>query len=208
MKLCESAMNKAAAARSYPTRERILEAAIQRFARKSYEETGLRDIAADAEVDVAYVHRSFGSKEQLFAEAVRASTGVARILAEAPEDLCRHLAKQAFDRDREASTAQIGPLDIIIHSLSSPAAVRVVREFIVGEFVNPLGSKLDDPAALRAAVIGSLLVGIGILRNVLDIEPLREPAGGNLENLLATTIAQIRSANLNAGSETAESQDI
>ena len=139
-------MNKAAAARSYPTRERILEAAIQRFARKSYEETGLRDIAADAEVDVAYVHRSFGSKEQLFAEAVRASTGVARILAEAPEDLCRHLAKQAFDRDREASTAQIGPLDIIIHSLSSPAAARLTDSSVVPP---PL---MTNTTSLRSAI--------------------------------------------------------
>ena len=54
------------------TRERILKAAMLRFSTYSYEETGLRDIATDVGVDTAYVHRSFGSKEKLFREAVDA----------------------------------------------------------------------------------------------------------------------------------------
>ena len=54
------------------TRERILKAALLRFSTHSYEETGLRDIASDVGVDMAYVHRSFGSKEKLFREAVKA----------------------------------------------------------------------------------------------------------------------------------------
>lgn len=40
------------------TRERILKAAILRFSAHSYDNTGLRDIAADVGVDMAYVHRS------------------------------------------------------------------------------------------------------------------------------------------------------
>lgn len=59
-------MPKSAATRAsdIPAKERILKAAIRRFARHSYEDTGLRDIANDADVDVAYVHRSFGSKDE------------------------------------------------------------------------------------------------------------------------------------------------
>lgn len=192
--------------RASPTRDRILEAAVRRFARQSYEETGLRDIAADASVDVAYVHRSFGSKEMLFAEAVRASTGIDRLLADEKQDMSGHLAGQAFRGDDQASE-ETGPLDVIIHSLSSPAASRVVRERIVGDFVEPLGARLDDPSLLRAAVIGALLAGIGIFRNVLEIEPLREAAGGNLETLLATTIAHIGTVPLGAKQITPESQD-
>jgi AcrR family transcriptional regulator len=44
------------------TRDRILNAAMERFSRTSYEQTGLRDIAADVGVDVAYVHRCFARK--------------------------------------------------------------------------------------------------------------------------------------------------
>lgn len=188
-------------------RDRIREAAIQRFARQSYEQTGLRDIAADADVDVAYVHRSFGSKEQLFAEAVRTSARIDRVLAEGSCDMSGHLARQAFLRDGRASAADVGPLDIMIHSLSSPAAARVLRERIVSDFVVPLGARLDDPACLRAAVIGALLAGIGILRNVLGIEPLGEAAGGDLERLLESTIAHIGMAPLGAQRIASESQD-
>ncbi|MGD9741085.1 MAG: TetR/AcrR family transcriptional regulator [Dongiaceae bacterium] len=63
------------------TRRRIPKAAIGRFSRHSYEETGLRDIAAGAEVDVAFVHRSFGSKERLLTEAVRAAFQIEDTLA-------------------------------------------------------------------------------------------------------------------------------
>ncbi len=55
------------------TWQHILEAATVRFAHYSYEDTRLRDIAADVDVDVAFVHRSFGSKAQLFSEAVNAA---------------------------------------------------------------------------------------------------------------------------------------
>lgn len=193
--------------RASPARDRILEAAVRRFARQSYEETGLRDIAADARVDVAYVHRSFGSKERLFAEAVRASTGICRILADEKQNLSDHLARQAFRGDDWAATAENGPLDVVIHSLTSPAAARVVRECIKDDFVEPLGARLDDPAFLRAAVISALLAGIGIFRNVLEIEPLHEAAGGDLETLLATTIAHIGTASFGAKRITPESQD-
>lgn len=186
-------MSRTTSAPSFTNRAkvRILEAAVHRFARQSYEETGLRDIAADAEVDVAYVHRSFGSKEQLFAEAVRASTGMDRVLAGGKQDMSGHLARHVLLHDGNASMQEVGSLDVIVHSLSSPAAARVVRECIVRDFVEPLGARLDNPAALRAAVTAALLAGIGILRNVLEIDLLREEAGGNLEDLLTTTIAHI-----------------
>ncbi|TXH17031.1 MAG: TetR/AcrR family transcriptional regulator, partial [Gammaproteobacteria bacterium] len=81
------------------TRDRILNAAILRFARSSYESVGLRDIAADAGVDVAYVHRCFGSKERLFAESLEATMEPAKLFAGPPGDIADFLAKQIFARD-------------------------------------------------------------------------------------------------------------
>ena len=48
------------------TRAAILEAARERFARDSYDDVGMRDIARDVGVDAALVSRYFGSKEDLF----------------------------------------------------------------------------------------------------------------------------------------------
>ncbi|MGL4263414.1 MAG: TetR/AcrR family transcriptional regulator, partial [Afipia sp.] len=53
-------------------KERISNAAMLLFARMPYCDTSLRDIAAAAEVDVAYVHRSFGSKAEIFRHALAA----------------------------------------------------------------------------------------------------------------------------------------
>jgi AcrR family transcriptional regulator len=174
------------------TRERILEAAIRRFARQSYEQTGLRDIAADVGVDVAYVHRCFGSKEKLFAEAIRASVGPGRgIPNAATADLAGALARQALAREGRRSHRRIGPLDIAVRSLSSPKAASILRNYILDEFITPLGARLGEPAARRAALVAALLAGLGILKDVLEIEPLRETAGGGLEQLVASAITDM-----------------
>ena len=53
------------------TREAILDAARKRFAAHGYDGATIRRIAADAGVDPALVHHFFGTKERLFAAAVR-----------------------------------------------------------------------------------------------------------------------------------------
>ena len=53
------------------TREAILDAARKRFAAHGYAGATIRRIAADAGVDPALVHHFFGTKERLFAAAVR-----------------------------------------------------------------------------------------------------------------------------------------
>ena len=42
------------------TRAAILQAARRRFAREGYDQTGLREVAADAGVDAALISRYFG----------------------------------------------------------------------------------------------------------------------------------------------------
>lgn len=174
--------------RGVSTRDRILNAAILRFSRQSYEETGLRDIAADVGVDVAYVHRSFGSKELLFAEAVEATIEPARLLASSSGDLAAKVAKEIFARDAVRARDKVGPLDIIIHSLSSPEASRVLQETILKGFIDPLAQKLDHPAKSRAALIAAFLVGVGILRSVLGVEPLIKAKRSELEPLIVQVV--------------------
>jgi AcrR family transcriptional regulator len=176
------------------TRDRILDAAIRRFSRQSYEATGLRDIAADVGIDVAYVHRSFGSKERLFAAAVEASIEPERFLAGNRCDLAATLARQVLARDIVQGSDEIGPLDIVIHSLSSPEASRVLREVIVNDFINPLAGKLDSQTASPAAMIAALLVGVGILRSVLGVAPLLEVERGALERMMTDAIESMMKA--------------
>jgi len=106
---------KPAAQPARDTRERILEAAIRQFSRRSYEQTGLRDIATDVGVDVAYVHRCFGSKENLFAEALRAAIGADHIFSSSGGCLLRSPGRRSRGRtgarakERGRSTSWFGP---------------------------------------------------------------------------------------------------
>ncbi|HNK15897.1 MAG TPA: TetR family transcriptional regulator [Nitrospira sp.] len=186
--------HKVAARTGGATRDRILNAAILRFARSSYETVGLRDIAADARVDVAYVHRCFGSKERLFAESLEATMEPAKLFAGPAGDIAGFLAKQIFARDGGRGRNTVGPLGIIIRSLSSSEASRVLREFTRDDIIRPLAEKIGQEADTRAAVITALLAGIGILRNVLRIDPLTEVEGGELEKLITQTISDIIAA--------------
>ncbi|MFC0240750.1 TetR/AcrR family transcriptional regulator [Rhodopseudomonas telluris] len=173
------------------TRDRILDAAILRFARQSYETTGLRDIAADVDVDVAYVHRCFGSKERLFAAAVEATLKPELLLTGKADDLAATLAHELFHHAEGHGPHQVRPLDIVIHSLSSADASRVLREVVSRSFVEPLAAKLGHADALNAALITALLAGTGILRTVLGITPLQETEGGRLETMMTAALAGI-----------------
>jgi AcrR family transcriptional regulator len=174
-----------------PARDRILEAALRRFSSHSYEETGLRDIAADARADVAYVHRCFGSKEQLFARAIGATVRPEQVLSGPIGNVAQNLTDQLFARDAVDTNDKVYLLDIVVRSLSSSDATRVLREVIQQDFIAPLAERLERPAQLRAALIAAFLAGVGIFRNVLGIEPLAETQGKEVERLVMNAITDI-----------------
>lgn len=175
------------------TRERILAAAIARFSQSSYEQTGLRDIAADVDVDVAYVHRCFGSKERLFTEAVAATLQSRRYLAAIGDGVAAALSKRALSRGA-AGARDVPAPDILMRSLLSPAARPVLRKYMAEEFIAPLSARLGQQAEVQAAMVAAVLVGFGILRNVLELDVLLEPEGGRLDSLLTHTIQSVITA--------------
>lgn len=64
----------ARAAAAAATKRRIVDAAIEHFSERLYDEVSLNDIAASAEVTVQTVLRKFGSKEGLVAAATEVGT--------------------------------------------------------------------------------------------------------------------------------------
>ncbi|MER5520331.1 TetR family transcriptional regulator [Streptomyces sp. NPDC002763] len=60
------------AARRRATRARVLDSARTLFAERGFERTTVRAVAAAAQVDPALVMQRFGSKRELFTEAVQA----------------------------------------------------------------------------------------------------------------------------------------
>ena len=166
------------------SRARILNAAIKRFSKNSYERTSLRDIAADVGVDVAYVHRCFGSKEGLFSEAIEAAAHVSELVNASKDDLAGSLASQALAGRGQRDQA----LGIFIHSVSSPEAAPLLRRFILDSVIDPLSEKVGCSSTTQATLIAALLTGVSIFRNMLRLRPLLEAEGGELEALIAQAI--------------------
>ncbi len=164
-------------------REQILEAAILRFGRQSYEDTSLRAIAADVGIDVAHVHRSFGSKELLFAEAVRATTRPERFLGGPPGLLAAKLSAEILVRQAMHDNDEVGPLDILMRSLSSREASRILHDSTLTDFIEPISKMTYPSSARRASMIAAVLLGIGVLREVLGIEPLLDTEDGEIQQL-------------------------
>ena len=167
------------------TRDRNLKAAMLRFSTHSYEETGLRDLAADVGVDMAYVHRSFGSKEKLFYQAVKATLRPERVFAVDSDELPSVLAKDIL---AERGSDEIRPLDIVIRSFSSPDASCVLNSLMMEGFVEPLMRKREGVTKRDAALIGAFLCGVGILRDVIRAEAILNEKGSELEDAITQVI--------------------
>jgi AcrR family transcriptional regulator len=166
------------------TRTRILAAAISRFASQPYEATGLRDIAADAGVDVAYVHRSFGSKEGLFAACLEATRPTPGDFGKDAEVVAGGLVDMLFQQRQEQEAMG---LEIVIRSISSRQALRVLRDNMPPylEFL------ANDFGAQRAALAMSFLFGFTILREVIKVPQLNEGGEAGLKELVRSSVESL-----------------
>lgn len=189
-----------------PAKARILAAATELFGRAAYEAVGLRDIAARAGVDVAYVHRCHGSKRDLFTTAFRSAIRPGVIALRASPDPVRALAVALLPEAAAATgtPADLSPLrqglHILIHSLSSPEAAGALRVVIEEEVVVPFGSELGIEAAARGALAGAFAAGFGIFLRVLQIEALSAMAPQALATEVEAALRHIFSGGFPAAS--------
>lgn len=176
------------------TRDALLASARRRFLAESYENVGLREVAADAGVDVALVSRYFGSKEALFREVMRKAPGEALNPDIAPERLPGWLAELATREDGSDDGANIERLLIILRSASSPKAARIVQESFREDVLDPIAGLIQgDEAEMRASLALSLLIGTTILRTIMRVDAICEcdstAVRARLEQTLAAALA-------------------
>src|SRR5262245_30215004 len=83
------------------TRERILTSAVDEFGEHGYDGTTIRGIAARAGVDSALVHHYFGTKADLFAEAIgapmRPDVDIPAIVSGPRDQLGEHLVRYVLE---------------------------------------------------------------------------------------------------------------
>jgi AcrR family transcriptional regulator len=158
------------------TRDAIQEAACRLFRERGYDATTIRAIAADAEVDPALVMHFFGSKARMFVSAVDwpidPESHLSAVLTRGPEHVGEELARlfvAKWEDERDRSPV----LALLRSAMSEPSAAALLREFMVSEFVVPVAAALgQDDGERRGALVSSQLIGLGIVRYVLRVEPL------------------------------------
>jgi AcrR family transcriptional regulator len=172
------------------TREAILEAATRRFAARGYERAGVREIAADAGVTAALVNRYFGSKEGLFAEAIKHALDMGNLLRDGRADLADHLARVVVDGGADTPDGVLTPLLLLLHSAAEPRAIELFRRDLDRTQLRALAEHIGgDDAAVRAAMVLAQLTGFAILRHVLRPEALADARGEDLVALLSKSLA-------------------
>ncbi|MFA7762301.1 TetR family transcriptional regulator [Streptomyces sp. NPDC048723] len=174
------------------TQERIRLAAREVFAERGYDKTSVRGIAKVAGVDPALVHHYFGSKDDLFAAAIEVSIEpalvVPAIIGEGPDGIGERLARY-FLGVWENPVTRVPLLAVIRSALTHEAAAKVLRQLVLRRVLERVAADLDVPdPTFRAELAASHMVGIAILRYVVQVEPLASTDPEKIVALVAPTL--------------------
>ena len=159
------------------TRAAILEAAKVQFARAGYDRAALRDIAAEAGIDVALIKRYFGGKEALFTEALKASFRPDRLLGWNRTSFARDIATQMADGPHE-DEARTHAFQFLLRAATSPTTAPLLNVAIQERFLGPIREWLGgDEAPARARALAAIMIGL-LVERLIRGEPLAGPERG------------------------------
>jgi AcrR family transcriptional regulator len=158
------------------TRESILDAARDQFARKGYGRTTIRSVASAAGVDARLVTHYFGTKQELFMQSVRLPIDpdafIASVFDGVPEQLAERVA-WGLVRTLDDPGTRRAALAVIRAAASEPEAAEVMRMVLAERVLAPLARSIRaDHAELRATMVATQFVGLAMARYVVGIEPL------------------------------------
>ena len=179
------------------TREAILDAARRRFGEQGYDGATIRGIAADARVNPALVHHFYGTKERLFAAAMRLPVVPSEIITFALGAERDRLGDEfqprigevliaAMLRAWDVADIRTAFLGLLRSAATSEQGVAMLREFvtstILASLIQVAGLGDDAESRYRATLVASQVIGLGFARYVIGLEPL---ASATTEDLVA-----------------------
>ena len=147
------------------TRAAILNAARERFARDSYDDVGMRDIAGDVGVDAALVSRYFGSKEELFESVLDSCENGGDLMNGDRADFGRRVAREVIFQAK--SETKLKGLLILLRSISSAKAMEIVQRGANARFDGPFAEWVGGAdAAINARLAASFIMGMAVSREI------------------------------------------
>jgi len=149
------------------TRQAILDAARRQFIKDGYDNAGVRAIAADAGIDPALICRYFGSKKQLFSEALQSVSRDPMDMVHGERSSCGERLARAVVESSQDLERHMGWLGLVLGATSSPEASALAHEQIDRQFIRPFSAWLGGQhAEEKAWMICSLLLGALIMNNI------------------------------------------
>jgi AcrR family transcriptional regulator len=198
------------------TRAAIAESARRQFAEHGYDGATIRGIAAGAGVDPALVHHFYGSKEQLFAAAMRLPAVPSEVITAA---LAGHEGGRpgthlvatvlAIWEDPAVHGVMIG---LLRSALTSEQAARLLREFLADAILAPVSALArpgpPEDAAYRAGLVASQMLGLALTRYVLRVGAVADATVAELAAAVGPTVERYLTGDIETGDiETGDIQD-
>ncbi len=157
--------------RSEGTRLGILGAARAIFAARGYEQTTIRAVAAQADVDPSMVLRYFGSKVGLFTAAVTTDLEVPD-LSSVPASGRGELLVRYFVARWEGPGGDDKLIALLRTAVTSDAVAGQVQGILGRRLTERIAALGEEQAPERAAFIAAQLLGLALCRYILRFEPL------------------------------------
>jgi AcrR family transcriptional regulator len=180
------------------SRDAVLAAAKRRFAEQGYEKTTLRDIARDAHVDPSMVLYLFGSKAELFRESLRLILDpdlMVAAIADGEGDVGNRIVR-TYLRIWEGQETGHSMVSMLQSATSNPDAHEAFRGFVQSYVLPAVSGALGggDQARLRAMLVASHLVGVAMLRYVMNVPPLASLSADEIARLITPAITRYLTA--------------
>ena len=173
------------------TRAAILDAARERFARESYDDVGMRDVARDVGVDAALVSRYFGSKEDLFTAVLDSCENGAELMEGDRSTFGQRVAHEAIFEGK--SESKLKGLLVLLRSVGSTKAMELVQRTGNERFFNPFAEWVGGPdGAVRARLAAAFVMGMAVSREITggfglklaECEAMRDRMAAILQDLI------------------------
>ncbi|MFS0892747.1 TetR family transcriptional regulator [Microbacterium sp. 179-I 3D3 NHS] len=174
------------------SRERIIAAAVHEFGEQGYDGATVRSIAARAGVDSALVHHYFGTKADLFAEAVgiplRPDVDVPAIVAGPRDEVGDRLVRYVLEAFEQPDIRRRGVM-LMRTAIGSRVTAPLLAGFLSRELIGRIARTLGVPdAELRATLVASQVSGMLLTRYVLRIAPIAAASVDELVRRIGPTV--------------------
>jgi AcrR family transcriptional regulator len=181
------------------TRAAILDAARTLFASGGFSGTSVRAVAAKAGVDPALVHHYFGTKDDLFVAALALPVDprevLASVAAQGPDGAAERLLRvflSVWD-DPELQLPLLG----LARTLLDPSGKQLLRDGFLKVVIGPIGVALgiDEPER-RMPVVASQVLGLILMRYLLEVAPVASMPADEVVGIYAPTIQRYLTGDL------------